>query len=367
MHHRTSREGVHGVSRQRREVGDLRGQRRSEPLLELLAHGRRALDDLAHEDLVASGDDDPAVLGAEQRGEWSGLPVDYGVDDVPVLVTDRSFNADGSFFADVDTGIRCITAPCPSNVRLTGRYTATKSYVRLVAKAGAEPSDYYGRYKYTLAGDVLSLTRTGKAYSGWSNTLDKETSYCAQADDCWSQSIIHPMCMGGWVCGGGIDNQSSNQCGWKCGTFPPPPSNDIYPADATKLVAQTSGGGFTPPPPAGSTCALGAAKYDLDVATRKVTYETCKFVDWQTPLTKQTGTKVLTTAQLAAVNTAAKAMTIATQDICGADKPMLTVTVSSPSQGTKTYKDSFYACQNDGTYVNDIDGVFAAFRQAIGQ
>lgn len=321
-----------------------------------------AIDDADAEEAAASQDEINAA-----QAKLVGAFHQSGASARPPTFQGLVFNADGSFFADVDTGIRCITAPCPSNVRLTGRFTATKSYVRLVAKAGAEPSDYYGRYKYTLTGDVLSLTRAGKAYSGWSNTLDKETSYCAQADDCWSQSIIHPMCMGGWVCGGGIDNQSSNQCGWKCGTFPPPPSNDIYPADATKLVAQTSGGGFTPPPPAGSTCALGAAKYDLDVATRKVTYETCKFVDWQTPLTKQTGTKVLTTAQLAAVTTAAKAMTIATQDICGADKPMLTVTVSSPSQGTKTYKDSFYACQNDGTYVNDIDGVFAAFRQAIGQ
>ncbi len=317
------------------------------------------IDDADAEEAAASQDEINAA-----QAKLAGAFHDAGSTRAPTF-KGLVFNADGSFFADVDTGIRCFRAPCPSNVRLEGRFTATKSYVRLIAKAGAEPSDYYGRYKYALAGDKLSLTRAGAAWSGWSNALEKETSYCAQADDCWGQNIIHPMCMGGWVCGGGINNQSSNQCGWKCGVFPPP-SNDIYPADATNLVAQTSGGGFTPPPPAGSTCALGAAKYSLDVATRKVTYETCKFVDWQTPLTKQSGTKVLTTAQLAAITTAAKAMTLATADICGADKPMLTVTVTSPSQGNKTYKDSFYACQDDGTYVNDIDGVFAAFRDAVG-
>lgn len=319
------------------------------------------VDDADAEEAAASQDEINAAQ-AKLVGAFHG----NGGSARPPTFQGLVFNQDGTFFADVDTGIRCITTPCPSNVRLTGKFTATKSYVRLNAKPGAEASDFYGRYKYTLVGDKLSLTRTGASWSGWSNSLEKETSYCAQADDCWSQNIIHPMCMGGWVCGGGINNQSSNQCGWKCGTFPPP-SNDIYPADTTNLVAQNSGGGFTPPPPAGSTCALGAAKYSLDVATRKVTYETCKFVDWQTPLTKQSGTKVLTTAQLAAVVDAAKTMKLATQEICGADKPLLTVTVSSPTQGTKTYKDSFYACQGNGPFVDDIDGVFAAFRQAVGQ
>jgi hypothetical protein len=271
--------------------------------------------------------------------------------------------ADGSFFADVDTGIRCITTPCPSHARLEGKFSATKSYLRLTAKqAGGEGASFYGRYKYAVGKDgALSLSRAGESYRGWSNDLSKENSYCGQPDDCWSQNLIHPMCMGGWVCGGGINNQSSNQCGWKCGSFPPPPA-DIVPADAQKIIAQSSGGGFTPPPPAGSTCAIGAQKYELDLTTREVAYETCKFVDWQTPLTKQTGSKTLTVAEVAAVVAAGNAMEITTEDICGADKPMLTVSVD-----TKIYKDSFYACMGNGTYVNDIGGVFQAFRDAVGQ
>lgn len=320
-----------------------------------------SIDDADAEEAAASEDEinsaSSALVGAFHGTGGSARPPTF-----QGLV----FNADGSFFADVDTGIRCITAPCPSHVRLSGHYSATKRYVRLTADKGAEASDFYGRYKYTLAGDALSLTRSGAAYSGWSNALERATSYCAEANDCWSQNLIHPMCLGGWVCGGGINNQSASQCGWQCGTFPPP-SNDVYPSDATALVAQTSGGGFTPPPPPGSSCALGAAKYSLDVATRTVTYETCKFVDWQTPLTKESGSKVLTPGQLADVTDAAKAMSVTTQEICGADKPLLTVSVSSPSQGDKTYKDSFYACQGDGPFVDGIDGVFAAFRRAVGQ
>src|SRR5262245_48977928 len=41
------------------------------------------------------------------------------------------FKSNGQFFADVDTGIRCITAPCPSNVRLTGTFTATQTSLTL--------------------------------------------------------------------------------------------------------------------------------------------------------------------------------------------------------------------------------------------
>src|SRR5688572_25910597 len=94
-------------------------------------------------------------------------------------------SADGSFFADVDTGIRCVRAPCPSHVRLEGKFTATKSYLRLTAKAGAEPSSFYGRFKYTANKDGdLSLTRAGQDWSGWSNDLSKENSYCGEPTDC---------------------------------------------------------------------------------------------------------------------------------------------------------------------------------------
>jgi hypothetical protein len=266
-------------------------------------------------------------------------------------------SANGTFFADIDTGIRCITTPCPSGARLEGKFTATKSYLRLTAKtAGGDGAAFYGRYKYTVNKDGdLSLTRAGQDWTAWSNDLSKENSYCGQPTDCNAQNLIHPMCVGGWTCGG----TTGNSCAWKCGVLP---TDEIVPATAQKIVAQSSGGGFTPPPPAGSTCAIGAQKYDLDLTTRKVAYETCKFVDWSTPLTKQTGSKTLTTAQVASIVAAGNAMEITTENICGADKPMLTVTVDQ-----KVYKDSFYACMGNGTYVDNIGGVFQAFRTAVGQ
>lgn len=260
------------------------------------------------------------------------------------------FQQNGEFFADIDTGIRCVRAPCPSHVRLVGRFTATRSFVRLSPLAGEQAQSFHGRYRYTLANDKLTLTR-----AGWTNTLDKELSYCAEPSDCSGQVLIHPMCVGGWTCG------EQRSCSWQCGT--PSPTSAVWPADRTQLVAESPGGGFTPPPPAGSTCAVGAQKYSLDIATRKLSWEVCDLVDWNTPMHLVTGSRTLTEAELATVDAAMNEVTAATHDFCGADKPYLYLEVTSASQGTKKYLDSFYSCQGGSdTYVDNIDGVFSAFR-----
>lgn len=264
------------------------------------------------------------------------------------------FKLDGTFFGDVDTGIRCIKAPCPSNVHVEGSYSATRSYLRLTAKAGTQSSDFYGRYKYTLAGDKLSLSRTANG-STWTEKFDKELSYCAQPSDCDGQNLIHVMCVGGWTCG------DTNSCGYKCGI---PAGSAIWPASATKLVAESSGGGFAPPPPPGSTCAIGRQKYSLDRATRVMTSETCELAGANKPLHLKTGTTTITVAELAKINKAMDAVKVATTDMCGADKPLEQIKVTTPA-GEKTYTDSFYRCQGGArTYIDGIGEVFAAMRDA---
>lgn len=270
------------------------------------------------------------------------------------------FKTDGTFFADVDTGIRCITTPCPSGARLAGKFTATKNYVRLVAKApGSEGSGFYGRYRYTLSpnGKDLHLTRADFGKS-WANDLDKKNTYCAAPTDCAGQNMIVPACVGSFTCGASAS--SSNQCGWKCGI----PASTLWPTNATKLVAESAGGGFTPPPPPGSTCRVGAAKYSLDLATKKLDWQTC---DWRTdglPLTLKTGSTTVTAAEMAQINAAMNAVKIAEENICGADKPLMTISVTTPA-GSKTYTDSFYSCWGgDRTFIDNIGGVFAAVRSA---
>ncbi len=303
---------------------------------------------------TAASQDELTSSAAKLAGAYHGT----GIGGRPPTFEGIVFQQNGDFFADVDTGIRCITTPCPSNVRLTGRFTATRNFVRLAPKAGEQAHALHGRYRYTFSkSGNLSLTRSGQAWKSWNNELSKELSYCAEPTDCSGQDLIHPMCVGQWSCG------AQRSCAWQCGVFPPPTST-IWPADRTTLVANSPGGGFTPPAPPGSTCTIGRQRFTLDIATRELSWEQC---DWQPnnqPLHLSTGSRVITTAELATVDVAMNDVKLATEEICGADKPLLSIDVTSASQGTKTYTDSFYSCMGDGrTYVDDIDGVFGALRE----
>lgn len=307
-----------------------------------------AADDADAEEAATSDADLTAnanrLVGAFHGGGTVVPPSFYGL----------VFQQDGTFFADVDTGIRCIKAPCPSNVRLTGRFSATKNYLRLSPAPGQKADRFHGRYRYSLAKDALSLRRAELSPS-WVNTLEKEISYCAAPVDCEGQSIIHPMCVGSWSC------SEARSCAWKCGV---PNDNAFWPASSTKLVAHSTPG-FGPWPPPGSTCSVGASTYTYDVATKKLSWEVCQYNPDNKPFTNATGSKVLTAAQIDKIVGSVKSLKISTADICGADKPGMTVTVTS-ANGEKSYLDDFYACQKQGTYVSNIGVVFGAMRDVAG-
>jgi hypothetical protein len=135
----------------------------------------------------------------------------------------------------------------------------------------------------------------------------------------------------------------------------------IWPADAQKLVADSPGGGFTPQPPPGSTCKYGEVHYTLDVATKGFTFQRCAAGATSTdPLVLDSGSRTIDATEYAKVDAAMKALVVATEKNCGADKGVYTVTVTSP-RGASTYYDSFYACNGGGKiYVDNIDGVFSA-------
>lgn len=138
----------------------------------------------------------------------------------------------------------------------------------------------------------------------------------------------------------------------------------IWPADAEKLVADSPGGGFVPMPPAGSECNYGAQRYTVEIATRAFTFQRCTAGATATdPLKLDKGGRTLTAGELATVDAAMKKLTPPKDPMaCGADKGVYTVTVTSP-RGDATFYDSFYVCQGGGkVYVDNIDGVFEAFR-----
>lgn len=226
-----------------------------------------------------------------------------------------TLHADRTFEAFVDTGIRCVAAPCNgAGAWLVGKFKATSKTLTLTAGEGEEASKYYGRYRFTKTANGILLSGAKWSQSGdWEDPLKK-------AEGIWSE-------------------------------------------DVTKIEGETKGGGFMRPAPAGSECTMGAEQYSLDLASRDLTFVTCKTS--QSPYKKQNGSKRLTPAAVRTIVETVKAASIVTdRDGCGADKPFKTVSLTTPA-GSKTYQDSFHACAGrTGTFIYEIDAIVSAMRDA---
>lgn len=224
-----------------------------------------------------------------------------------VLKTDRSFEL------DLDTGIRCVRAPCPSHQHLVGTYRIGSKNLYLDSNAERPSSSFYGVYPYKLAGSKLTLK--SRSNSAWSNTMTKEPG--------------------------------------------------IVPDDVTKLSAKGSGG-FVRPGPAGSECGLSLQEYSVDIKTRKFNFTYCSGTIPNAPYKKITGSRTLTTAELAKVVAAYQKVVVTTDAPCGADKPFYSIDISNP-RGTKHYVDDFYSCQNapNTQYVDNISEPFDAYRALL--
>jgi hypothetical protein len=117
----------------------------------------------------------------------------------------------------------------------------------------------------------------------------------------------------------------------------------IYTADVQTVIAENQGGGFVPPPPPGSPCQVGAAKYTLTVATKLVSWTRCT-ANGTGPNVQVMDMRVLTEGQFKELTPYLENLTVVPNDnSCGADKPTLQVTISTPA-GQQVYGDSFYAC-----------------------
>ena len=133
-----------------------------------------------------------------------------------IVFTSETGNGGHTFFADVDNGIRCIKAPCPSTSRIEGWYTAGTKYVTLhVTKTVGHTTatDYSGKYAWSfkyLNGRYLQLSKGQDSQS-----LKDVGTYCQAAEDCADQDFVHVMCVGHFTC-------NQNRCGYSCGWNPPP-------------------------------------------------------------------------------------------------------------------------------------------------
>jgi hypothetical protein len=129
---------------------------------------------------------------------------------------------------------------------------------------------------------------------------------------------------------------------------PPTTPGESIVTDATqRVVAENAGGGFRPAPPAGSTCAAGAVKYTLTIATRTVDYTRC-VGDGVAPYMPKTGSKTLTAAEYATVTPALDALKVVKSDGgCVADAPFLYLTVATATAEQK-YVDDLDSCSVTG-------------------
>ena len=136
----------------------------------------------------------------------------------------------------------------------------------------------------------------------------------------------------------------------------------VWPADATKMVAEDHGGGFTGPAPAGSACPyLRLGTYTLTTADKRLGWHICQAMPAGPLYQFVDGARTLNDAELAAMVAALRGISISTRTICGADKENLTLTVTTPA-GDSQYFDSFYSYLHQGVYVDGIDGVFEVSR-----
>ena len=92
----------------------------------------------------------------DELSEWSGLPIDYGVDDVPILVTDRSFNADGTFAARERTAFGLLGDTVIVNGALSPTFEVTRALTRLRLLNGSSARTYH----FVVQGAPMTLVGT---------------------------------------------------------------------------------------------------------------------------------------------------------------------------------------------------------------
>jgi hypothetical protein len=144
------------------------------------------------------------------------------------------------------------------------------------------------------------------------------------------------------------------------------PGARIVTKDTTLVVVENKGGGFVAPPPEGSQCAVGSAKFSVDLIKQEIAWTQCLPKEPNAPFIPRTGTTKLTSATVATVQGALAALVVAKKsDICGADKPFENVTVTTPS-GSFQYIDAFYSCMSSGRpHVDGIDEAMAQLRDLV--
>jgi hypothetical protein len=154
------------------------------------------------------------------------------------------------------------------------------------------------------------------------------------------------------------------------GSGPEPPvtgvNDSIYTSSVQTLIAESSGGGFTPQPPPGSQCLVGAKRYTLTVAERDFQYVRCEG-NGRDPYLENSGGRTLTESEYATLEPLLRALKVVKMGGgCITDSPVLSVTVTT-SLGQQQYIDDGSQCSQpdkpnlDRGAINDVLTRFDTF------
>jgi hypothetical protein len=148
------------------------------------------------------------------------------------------------------------------------------------------------------------------------------------------------------------------------GPFATDPGDVVLVENATAFTIDQSGGGFPAPIPQGAACDPGFWTYRVHLDTAQFDWDRCDVVGAGTDAAsymRSSGSRIMPAADLDAARSAARMVHVSGRSICGADKPSLHMTVSSPA-GSKVYGDDFYSCtKEDDVYVvsDELDALSA--------
>jgi len=120
----------------------------------------------------------------------------------------------------------------------------------------------------------------------------------------------------------------------------------VYSPTTETLRFEDRGGGFGQQPPQGP-CDPNKSSFTLDVGGQHLAWTLCDIVDTQPPTTVvRADERDLTAAEWVNLEPILEGLVIDDTPTCGADKPVLALTVTTPDW-TQEYGDAFYNCPGD--------------------
>lgn len=143
-------------------------------------------------------------------------------------------------------------------------------------------------------------------------------------------------------------------------------NDSVWSSSVSQLVLRRAGG-FLPPSQPTADCPIQGVEYTLVVADRSLSAFRCTPGPTAPyPLMRTSASRTLSTAELDALVPKLEALRVVSVDSCGADKPGMTVTVTTPS-GVTEYGDSFYSCDDDDNRPTIETTALDAAAQAFGE